>query len=69
MRYRSNVYIIKEDDWYVAHSIETGVASQGKSIEESISNLKEALSLYYEDEKISDEITEPTYITSIEVPI
>ena len=69
MRYRSNVYIIKEDDWYVAHSIETGVASQGKSIEESISNLKEALTLYYEDELVSDEINEPTYITSIEVPI
>ena len=51
MSYRSNVYILKEDDWYVANSVETGVASQGRTIEESLANLKEALELYFENNK------------------
>ncbi len=69
MSYKSNVYIIKEDNWYVANSIETGVASQGKSIEEAISNLKEALSLYYEDNIIDVSDYRPSFVTSIEVDI
>lgn len=48
MSVKSTVYIQKEDNWYVATSIETGVASQGKNIDEAISNLSEALSLYKE---------------------
>ena len=43
------VIIQKEEDWYVATDISSGVASQGKTIDESITNLKEAVSLYYED--------------------
>ena len=48
MSVRSTVYIQKEENWYVATSLETGVASQGKTIDEVISNLSEALSLYKE---------------------
>ena len=44
----NNVIIIKEDNWYVASSIDTNVTSQGKTVEEAISNLKEALELYLE---------------------
>ena len=51
MIFKSYVYIEKEDDWYIAHSIELGVASQGKSINEAIDNLKEAVDLYLEDNK------------------
>jgi len=39
----------KEDDWYIAKYIENGVASQGKTIDCAISNLKEAMHLYYEN--------------------
>ena len=49
MSYKTNVLITKEDDWYVANSIETNVASQGKTVEKAIKNLKEALELYFED--------------------
>lgn len=49
MAYKTNVLITKENDWYVASSLETNVVSQGKTIEESIANLKEALELYFED--------------------
>ena len=44
----NNVIIIKEDNWYVASNIDTNVTSQGKTVEEAISNLKEALELYLE---------------------
>ncbi len=40
--------IVKEPEWYVAHCIELGVASQGKTIEESKANLQEAVELYSE---------------------
>ena len=40
----------KEDDLYVAKSVEVEVASQGKTKDEALENLKEALELYFEDE-------------------
>ena len=40
--------ITKEEKWYVAHCIELGVVSQGKTIEEAKVNLKEAVELYLE---------------------
>jgi predicted RNase H-like HicB family nuclease len=40
--------IIRENKWYVAHCVELGVVSQGKSIEEAQANLKEAVELYLE---------------------
>ena len=40
--------ITKEDNWYVAHCVELGVVSQGKTIEEAQKNLKEAVELYVE---------------------
>jgi len=43
---RFTAVIVKEEDWYVAHCIELGVVSQGKTIEEAQANLKEAVELY-----------------------
>ena len=40
--------ITKEENWYVAHCVELGVVSQGKTIEEAKANLKEAVELYLE---------------------
>ena len=42
----------KEDELYVALCPEFDVASQGKSVEEALGNLKEALELYLEDEDV-----------------
>lgn len=58
----------KEEEWYVATCIDNNIASQGKTIEESLANLKEALELYYEDEtpKIP---SGQTFITTMEVAI
>ncbi len=41
--------IHKEDDLYVAECPEVGTVSQGYSVEEAISNLKEATELYLEE--------------------
>lgn len=39
----------KEENLYVAKALEVEVASQGKSEKEALTNLKEALELYFED--------------------
>jgi predicted RNase H-like HicB family nuclease len=39
----------QEDDIYVAECPEVGTASQGKTIEEAIKNLKEATEIYLEE--------------------
>ncbi len=62
------VIIQKEDKWYVAKCIENNIASQGKSIEEAMKNLSEAISLYYEDNEL-DNISSPVFITTLEVAI
>jgi predicted RNase H-like HicB family nuclease len=49
MNIKVTVIIQKEEDWYVARCVENNIASQGKTIEESIKNLREALELFYED--------------------
>ena len=43
---RCTAVITKEGKFYVAHCIELGVVSQGKTIEEAQANLKEAVELY-----------------------
>ena len=51
MSIKYNVIIQKEEKWYVAKCIDNNVASQGKTIEEAINNLKEALELYIQNEE------------------
>jgi len=62
------VSIQQEDSWFVAKCLENSVASQGKTIDEAIENLKEALELYFED---YDEIpvTNRLFVTTLEVAI
>jgi len=43
MSRRFTAVINNEGKWYVAHCVELGVVSQGKSIEEAQANLKEAV--------------------------
>ena len=38
----------KEDDSYIAQALEVNVASQGRSTDEALENLREALELYFE---------------------
>ena len=67
MSIKYNVIVQKEEDWYVAKCIDNSIASQGKSIEEALNNLKEAIELYYQDEK---PITpKQVLVTTLEVTI
>ncbi len=67
MSIKYNVMIQKEEEWYVAKCLDNNVASQGKTIEEALKNLREALELYLQNE----EIVQPkeTYLTTLEVAI
>lgn len=40
------IYPDAESDWLVAYNPETGTATQGKTFEEALTNLKEATELY-----------------------
>jgi len=61
------VAIQKEENWYIAKCLENCVASQGKTMEEAIDNLREAISLFYEDE--APPSFSQTFVTSMEVAL
>jgi len=65
---RFNVIVQKDGNWFVAKCVDNSVASQGKTVEEALGNLKEALELYYEDESIYD-MPVPALLTSLEVAV
>ena len=67
MSIRYNVMIQKEENWYIAKCLDNNVASQGKTIEEAMKNLKEALELYAQDEKTIQQ--KETFFTTLEVVV
>ncbi|MDR0703999.1 MAG: type II toxin-antitoxin system HicB family antitoxin [Planctomycetaceae bacterium] len=71
MNFRGTIIIRQEEEWFVATCLENNIASQGKKIDEAIANLKEAITLYYEDEKeeLKSINNEPIYITTLEMAI
>jgi predicted RNase H-like HicB family nuclease len=40
------IRLTREDDWWVAEDLDTGVASQGKTWEAALENLDEAVALH-----------------------
>jgi len=72
MNFRATVIIKKEEEWFVATCIENNIASQGKTIDGAIENLKEAIALYYEDETEKEIILsekDQFFITTLEMAI
>ena len=57
----------KEGDMYVAECPEVGTVSQGKNIDEAVSNLKEATELYLEEFPVKEK--RKTWLTTFEVAI
>lgn len=57
----------KEEDMYVAECPEVGTVSQGKNIDEAVSNLKEATELYLEEFPAKEK--RKTWLTTFEVAI
>jgi len=48
--------VFKEGNYYVSQCLNVDVSSFGKSVEEAIDNLKEALELYFEDNDEADSV-------------
>jgi predicted RNase H-like HicB family nuclease len=46
---RLTATITPDEGWYVARCLDVEVASQGRTIDEALDNLREALELYFED--------------------
>lgn len=67
MTIKYNVVVQKEEKWYVAKCLDNNIASQGKTIEEALDNLKEALELYAQSEEA--EIPKQMLITTLEVAV
>lgn len=65
MKRLSAATVWKEDNWYVSQCLAVDVASQGESEEEALSNLKEALELYFEEPQVS----RPPKVQWIEVEV
>ena len=57
MTFKGTIKIEQEEEWVVATCLENNLASQGKTIDEAIKNLKEAIALYYEDEPNKEELS------------
>ena len=56
----------KEGKWYVASSPDTKVASQGRTVDEALKNLEEAVELYVEETQITPK-SEPTLLAKIKI--
>ncbi|HSD56623.1 MAG TPA: type II toxin-antitoxin system HicB family antitoxin [Methanotrichaceae archaeon] len=58
--------IHKEEDTFVADCPEVGTVSQGRTIEEAVTNLKEATELYLEEFPLEAK-PERSFVTTFEV--
>ncbi len=56
----------REGEWFVALCPEVGTASQGHTLEEAVSNLREATELYLEEFPTAP--ASRSYITTFDVP-
>lgn len=61
-----NAVVTQEGKLFVALNPETNVASQGKTMQEALTNLRVALGLYLEETNIKSS-TNPSYLTTITV--
>jgi predicted RNase H-like HicB family nuclease len=70
MSFRGTIIIKREEEWFVATCLENNIASQGKTIDEALFNLKEAITLYFEDEAEFPLMqNEQIYITTLEMAL
>lgn len=69
MRKVINISIYQGEKYLVAEGMNVPIVTQGKTYDELISNLKDAVNLFLEDEDLSkyDLDTNPTIIASLEL--
>ncbi|MFN2335018.1 MAG: type II toxin-antitoxin system HicB family antitoxin [Wenzhouxiangellaceae bacterium] len=72
MTQRFTAIIEREDDAYVALCPELDIASQGESVSEARSNLREAIELFLESaspNEIQSRLHDEIYVTQMEVAV
>ena len=54
MRHSIKAFVYKGESYYVAECMEIAVVTQGKTLDETIANLQEAVALHLEGENLAD---------------
>ncbi len=62
-------FIYKGDNYYVAECLEIAVVTQGKTLDETIANLREAVALHLEGENLADFdlVPDPSLLVTMEL--
>lgn len=60
--------VVQDGDRYAARCLEIEVASQGRSVDEALVNLREALELYFADSDVTTTV-ERHLVTPIEIRV
>jgi predicted RNase H-like HicB family nuclease len=68
MSLKFTVSLQNEGEWIVATCLENGIASQGHTFDDALSNLREALELYFEDNTSVPDYSR-VYVTALEVAV
>ena len=70
MKHIIQVNISKGDEYYVAEGVNLPVVTQGKTLDELVNNIKEAVGLHLEDENLADfDIApNPSVLMNFELP-
>ena len=71
MNYKLSAFIESEGKWYVATCPELDVVSQGKTLEEALANLQEAVQLYLESADPSEIQlpARPPFLTTLDIAV
>ncbi len=69
MHHSIKAFIHKDDKYYVAECHEIAVVTQGKTLDETIANLKEAVALHLEGEDPADFdlVPHPSLLVTLEL--
>jgi len=54
MRHSIKAFVHKGENYYVAECMEIAVVTQGKTLDETMTNLQEAVALHLEGENLAD---------------
>ena len=70
MKHIIQIYISKGENYYVAEGVDLPIVTQGKTLDELVANVKEALELYLEGENLTDLnlAPNPSVLMNFELP-
>ena len=69
LQHTIKAFIRKGEEYYVAECVEIAVVTQGKTLDETLSNLQEAVSLHLEGEDLAELglAPDPTILVTMEL--